>query len=228
MVRHTRHSSRRLRQTAPWPLGPCRAAGARPSMSIATQRSTIFPSAIRNMVMTVAPGVHGDEGVLGGGDEDRGPYEGRASSHFDGSGEPSSFGSTAQPARSPVGNPRWAARWGHVRPSGGADWDRHSHADRAGRPPAAADERSTTAMGSWYATVLFWKPQVALFVNETTLLPLLMPFAPAVTVLARFPRRPRTRPRRPGHRPALHPRRTHRHGQAAPGQGPPTAACSGP
>ena len=59
--------------------------------------------------------------------------------------------------------------------------------DRVGRPTAAADEQSTTALGSWYATVLFWKPQVALFVNETTLLPLLMPFAPAATVLARFP-----------------------------------------
>lgn len=59
--------------------------------------------------------------------------------------------------------------------------------DRVGRPTAGPDEPSTTALGSWYATVLFWKPQVALFVSETTLLPLLMPFAPAVTVLARFP-----------------------------------------
>jgi hypothetical protein len=59
--------------------------------------------------------------------------------------------------------------------------------DHVGRPTAAPDEPSTTALGSWYATVLFWKPQVALFVNETTLLPVLMPFAPAITVLARFP-----------------------------------------
>jgi hypothetical protein len=35
--------------------------------------------------------------------------------------------------------------------------------------------------------VLFWRPQVALFVNETTLLPVLTPFAPAATVLDRFP-----------------------------------------
>jgi hypothetical protein len=30
-------------------------------------------------------------------------------------------------------------------------------------------------LGSWYATVLLWKPQVALLVNEKTLLPVLMP-----------------------------------------------------
>jgi hypothetical protein len=38
---------------------------------------------------------------------------------------------------------------------------------------------STTAPGDWYATLLFWRPQVALFVNERTFLPVLMPFAPA-------------------------------------------------
>jgi hypothetical protein len=42
-------------------------------------------------------------------------------------------------------------------------------------------------MGQWYATAMFWKPQVALFVNEPTLLPVLMPLAPAATLLARFP-----------------------------------------
>jgi hypothetical protein len=36
---------------------------------------------------------------------------------------------------------------------------------------------------------LFWKPQVALFVNEPTLLPVLVPLAPAATLLARFPQR---------------------------------------
>lgn len=45
---------------------------------------------------------------------------------------------------------------------------------------------STTILGSWYATVLFWRPQVALFVNEATLLPVLIPLAPAVTLLERF------------------------------------------
>ncbi len=46
---------------------------------------------------------------------------------------------------------------------------------------------STTRLGDWYLNVLFWKPQVALFVSETTLLPVLTPFAPAVTLLERFP-----------------------------------------
>ncbi len=47
--------------------------------------------------------------------------------------------------------------------------------------------QSTTALGSWYATALFWKPQVALFTNELTLLPVLVPLAPAATVIDRFP-----------------------------------------
>lgn len=59
--------------------------------------------------------------------------------------------------------------------------------DRIGPPTLAHDERSTTALGQWYATVLFWRPQVALFVNEPTLLPVLMPLAPAATLPARFP-----------------------------------------
>ena len=42
-------------------------------------------------------------------------------------------------------------------------------------------------MGQWYATAMFWKPQVALFVSEPTLLPVLVPLAPAATLLARFP-----------------------------------------
>jgi hypothetical protein len=58
--------------------------------------------------------------------------------------------------------------------------------DRIG-PPSLDEEQSTTLMGQWYATAVFWKPQVALFVNEPTLLPVLMPLAPAATLLARFP-----------------------------------------
>ena len=46
---------------------------------------------------------------------------------------------------------------------------------------------STTVLGGWYATVLLWKPQVALLVNETTLLPVLMPLAPAQDLAKRFP-----------------------------------------
>jgi hypothetical protein len=45
----------------------------------------------------------------------------------------------------------------------------------------------TTVLGDWYATALFWKPQVALFVDEATLLPVLLPLAPARTLLSRFP-----------------------------------------
>ena len=46
-------------------------------------------------------------------------------------------------------------------------------------------EQSTTLLGDWYATALPWRPQVAMLVNETTLLPVLMPLAPAATMLAR-------------------------------------------
>jgi hypothetical protein len=59
--------------------------------------------------------------------------------------------------------------------------------DRIGPPNLGDEEQSTTLMGQWYATAIFWKPQVALFVNEPTLLPVLMPLAPAATLLARFP-----------------------------------------
>lgn len=53
-------------------------------------------------------------------------------------------------------------------------------------PTASGLEPATTALGDWYATVLLWRPQVALFVNEPTLLPVLLLFAPAATVLDRF------------------------------------------
>lgn len=42
-------------------------------------------------------------------------------------------------------------------------------------------------MRNWYATALFWKPQLALFVHEETLLPVLMPLAPASSLAERFP-----------------------------------------
>ena len=48
-------------------------------------------------------------------------------------------------------------------------------------------EQPSTALGNWYATALFWKPQIALFVNEETLLPVLVPLAPAKTVADRVP-----------------------------------------
>jgi len=52
---------------------------------------------------------------------------------------------------------------------------------------SSAIEAPTRPLGSWYATVLFWKPQVTLLVDEDTYLPLLMPLAPAATLLQRFP-----------------------------------------
>ena len=56
-------------------------------------------------------------------------------------------------------------------------------------PPIPDDRVPTTALlGDWYATYLPWRPrQLALLVNERTLLPLLMPLAPATTFLDRFP-----------------------------------------
>lgn len=42
-------------------------------------------------------------------------------------------------------------------------------------------------LGNWYATAIFWKPQVALLVNERTLLSVFMPLAPASSMAMRFP-----------------------------------------
>lgn len=58
--------------------------------------------------------------------------------------------------------------------------------DRVGRPTVEPDTASTTALGSWFATVLFWQPQAALFVNTRTLLPVFIRLAPAVSVVERF------------------------------------------
>ena len=58
---------------------------------------------------------------------------------------------------------------------------------RATTQSNAEGEVSTTTLGDWYATVLPWRPQVALLVNETTLLPVLTPLAPAHGLLTRLP-----------------------------------------
>ena len=58
--------------------------------------------------------------------------------------------------------------------------------DRLPEPNGVA-VAATTRLGSWYATALFWKPQVALLVNESTLLPVFVPLAPARTLLQRLP-----------------------------------------
>jgi hypothetical protein len=48
-------------------------------------------------------------------------------------------------------------------------------------------DKSTTLLGDWYATLLPWRPrQLILLVNEQTLLPVLMPLAPAATAPSRI------------------------------------------
>jgi len=59
--------------------------------------------------------------------------------------------------------------------------------DRIKPSTIAPNGISSTFLGSWYATVLFWKPQVALLVNERTLLPVLIPLSPATNLATRFP-----------------------------------------
>jgi len=56
-----------------------------------------------------------------------------------------------------------------------------------GAPAAQADDESTTELGDWFATALFWKPQVAMLVNTRTYLPVFVPLAPAATLLDRIP-----------------------------------------
>ena len=51
--------------------------------------------------------------------------------------------------------------------------------DRVKQPVVGPVIEPTTALGNWYATVLLWKPQAALLVNERTLVPALVPLAPA-------------------------------------------------
>jgi hypothetical protein len=58
---------------------------------------------------------------------------------------------------------------------------------RIKHPVEAEPFEPTTTLGNWYATALFFKPQLALLVNERTLLPVLMPLAPATTMANRFP-----------------------------------------
>ena len=58
--------------------------------------------------------------------------------------------------------------------------------DRSPSAPRLSDEVSTTTLGPWYATALFWRPQVAMFVNERTLLPVLVPLSPAGTAADRL------------------------------------------
>lgn len=59
--------------------------------------------------------------------------------------------------------------------------------DRVKAPVAAGDDASTTVLGDWFATALFWKPHVALLVNQRTFVPVFMPLAPAASLLDRVP-----------------------------------------
>jgi hypothetical protein len=59
--------------------------------------------------------------------------------------------------------------------------------DRVKGALAVDGDVSTAALGDWFATPLFWRPQVALFVNSRTLLPVFTELAPAATLLHRAP-----------------------------------------
>jgi hypothetical protein len=54
--------------------------------------------------------------------------------------------------------------------------------DRLARWPQLEKLPTSTAFGDWYATALFWRPQLAPLVNERTLLPMLVPLASAATL----------------------------------------------
>ena len=59
--------------------------------------------------------------------------------------------------------------------------------DRIKHPVAPPAPEPSTKLGNWYATAVFWKPQIVLAVNERTLLPVVLPLAPATTVTDRLP-----------------------------------------
>ena len=60
--------------------------------------------------------------------------------------------------------------------------------DRMNKAPSASpDDGSSTALGDWFATALFWKPQAALLVNARTMIPVFTPLAPAGKLLDRAP-----------------------------------------
>ncbi len=59
--------------------------------------------------------------------------------------------------------------------------------DRIRQPVAPVAAEPDTKLGNWYASALFWKPQVVLAVNERSLLPVFVPLAPAATIASRLP-----------------------------------------
>lgn len=66
----------------------------------------------------------------------------------------------------------------------------HATAKLLARLPTATldeDALDETRLGPWYATIGKGRPQIAVLVSATTLLPVLMPLALARTLLKRFP-----------------------------------------
>ncbi len=59
--------------------------------------------------------------------------------------------------------------------------------DRVKQPIVELGDQPSTVLGNWHATALFWKPHVALFVNDRTLLPVFVGLAPATALARRFP-----------------------------------------
>jgi hypothetical protein len=59
--------------------------------------------------------------------------------------------------------------------------------DRVKGSPVGDGDGSTTLLGDWFATALFWRPQVVLLVNRRTLLPVFVELAPATTLPDRAP-----------------------------------------
>ena len=55
------------------------------------------------------------------------------------------------------------------------------------KPLAMLENPTTTQLGDWYACPWFWKPQLVLLVNEKTMLPVVMPLAPANEITLHFP-----------------------------------------
>lgn len=59
--------------------------------------------------------------------------------------------------------------------------------DRVRGPAIGVDVVAGSTLGEWFATALFWRPHAALLVNERTLVPVVMPLAPAASALDRIP-----------------------------------------
>jgi hypothetical protein len=59
--------------------------------------------------------------------------------------------------------------------------------DRMKEPIFDSVPEATTKLGNWFAKPLFWRTQYALFINETTFLPVFASLAPASSLVNRFP-----------------------------------------